>query len=71
MTEINPRDFGKLEAEVASLKKSLDDMATDMKAVRSALDAAGGGWRVLVAVGGLSGAITAVVVKWLPVIPFR
>lgn len=71
MTEINPRDFGKLEAEVASLKKSLDDMATDMKAVRSALDAAGGGWRVLVAVGGLSGAVTAVVVKWLPVIPFR
>ncbi len=71
MTEINPRDFGKLEAEVASLKKSLDDMATDMKAVRSALDAAGGGWRVLVAVGGLSGAVTAVAVKWLPVIPFR
>jgi hypothetical protein len=71
VTEINPRDFGKLEAEVASLKKSLDDMATDMKAVRSALDAAGGGWRVLVAVGGLSGAVTAVVVKWLPVIPFR
>ncbi len=71
MSEIDPREFGRLEAEVKALTKTVDDMAKDMKAVRAALDAAGGGWRVLVAVGGLSGAITAVVVKWLPVIPFR
>ena len=71
MSEIDPREFGRLEAEVKALTKTVDDRAKDMKAVRAALDAAGGGWRVLVAVGGLSGAITAVVVKWLPVIPFR
>jgi hypothetical protein len=71
VSEIDPREFGRLEAEVKALTKTVDDMAKDMKAVRAALDAAGGGWRVLVAVGGLSGAITAVVVKWLPVIPFR
>ncbi len=71
MSEIDPREFGRLEAEVKALTKTVDDMAKDMKAVRAALDAAGGGWRVLVAVGGLSGAITAVVVKWLPIIPFR
>jgi hypothetical protein len=46
-------------------------MSADLKAVRSALDAAGGGWRVLVAVGGLSGAVTAVVVKWMPFFPLR
>jgi hypothetical protein len=69
MTEIDPREFGRLEAEVKSLSKSVEEMSGDLKAVRSAMDAAGGGWRVLVAVGGLSGAITALIVKWLPMIP--
>lgn len=70
-TNIDPRDFGRLEAEVAALKKAVDAMAADMKAVRSALDAAGGGWRVLVAVGAASGALTALLVKALPFLPFR
>lgn len=68
---IDPRDFGRLEAEVAALKKTVDQMATDMRAIRTTLDAAGGGWRVLVAVGGASGAISAMVVKLVPFIPFR
>jgi hypothetical protein len=70
-TEIDPRDFGRLEAEVAALTKTVESMAADLKAVRSALDAAGGGWRVLVAVGAASGAITALLVKLLPFMPFR
>lgn len=68
---IDPRDFGRLEAEVAALAKTVESMAADLKAVRSALDAAGGGWRVLVAVGAASGAITALLVKLLAVWPFR
>jgi hypothetical protein len=68
---IDPRDFGRLEAEVAALKKTVDSMAADLKAVRSALDAAGGGWRVLVAVGAASGALTALLVKLLPFLPLR
>lgn len=71
MTEIDPREFGRLEAEVKNLSKSVEDMSTDLKAVRSAMDAAGGGWRVLVAVGALSGAVTATLVKWIPFVPFR
>ena len=70
-TEIDPRDFGKLEAEVAALTKTVESMAADLKAVRSALDAAGGGWRVLVAVGAASGAVTALLVKLVPFLPFR
>ena len=31
----------------------------------------GGGWRVLVAVGAASGAVTALLVKLLPFMPFR
>lgn len=68
---IDPRDFGRLEAEVATLTKTVESMAADLKAVRSALDAAGGGWRVLVAVGAASGAITALLVKLLPFLPFK
>lgn len=70
-TEIDPRDFGRLEAEVAALKKTVDQMAADMRAIRTTLDAAGGGWRVLVAVGAASGAVTALLVKLLPFMPFR
>ena len=69
--EIDPRDFGRLEAEVAALTKTVESMAADLKAVRSALDAAGGGWRVLVAVGAASGAVTALLVKLLPFLPFK
>lgn len=68
---IDPRDFGRLEAEVASLKKTVDQMAADMRAIRTTLDAAGGGWRVLVAVGAASGAVTALLVKLLPFLPLR
>lgn len=68
---IDPRDFGRLEAEVGTLTKTVESMAADLKAVRSALDAAGGGWRVLVAVGAASGAVTALLVKLLPFMPFR
>ena len=68
---IDPRDFGRLEAEVAALNKSVEAMAADLRAVRSALDAAGGGWRVLIAVGAASGAVTALLVKLLPFLPLR
>ena len=71
MAPIDPRDFGKLEAEVAGLRNQVEAMAEDLRAVRSTLDAAHGGWRVMVAVAGISGAITAATVKLLPFWPFR
>lgn len=70
-TSIDPRDFGRLEAEVKALTKSLEALSSDMRAVRTALDAAGGGWRVLVAVGAISGAVSAAAVKILPFLPLR
>jgi len=71
MAPIDPRDFGKLEAEVASLSKVVETMAEDLRAVRSTLDAANGGWRVMVAVAGISGALAAAAVKFLPFWPFK
>lgn len=68
---IDPRDFGRLEAEVKQLTKNVEIVAADMRAVRAALDAAGGGWRVLIAVGAVAGALSAFLVKLLAVWPFR
>ena len=68
---IDPREFGRLEAEVKALTKCVEDMAADLKAVRSAMDAAGGGWRVLVAVGAMSGAASALLVKVVQFLPLK
>ena len=71
MAPIDPRDFGRLEAEVLSLQKQVEAMAEDMKAVRSLLDHTKGGWQVIVAVAGLTSAITVLAIKILPLWPFR
>lgn len=68
---IDPRDFGKLEAEVAILRAQVSAMAEDMKAVRSVLDQTKGGWFVIVLAGTISGAITALAIKFLPFWPFK
>jgi hypothetical protein len=71
MAPIDPRDFGRLEAEVLSLQKQVTAMAEDMRAVRSLLDHAAGSWRVIVAVAGITSAATALAIKILPFWPFK
>jgi hypothetical protein len=71
MPPVDPRDFGKLEAEVAILRDQVSAMAEDMRAVRSLLDQAAGSWRVIVAVAGITSALTAMAIKLLPFWPFK
>ena len=71
MAPIDPRDFGRLEAEVQTMQRQIEDMASDLKAVRSMLDGAAGGWRVMIAVAGFTSAMTALAIKLLPFWPFR
>jgi hypothetical protein len=66
MSEINPQEFGRLQSQVETLIRSdaaktdlLEKLADDMQAVRIQLAEARGGWRLLVALGGASGAIGA------------
>jgi hypothetical protein len=66
MAEIDPQEFGRLQAQVETLIRSdaaktelLQTLADDMQAVRLQLAEARGGWRLLVALGGASGAIGA------------
>lgn len=71
MPPIDPRDFGRLEAEVQSMQRQMEDMASDLKAVRTMMDNANGGWRVIVIVAGFTSAATAFVIKILPFWPFK
>lgn len=71
MPMIDPRDFGKIEAQVHLMQRQIDEIAIDLKAVRVMLDNAHGGWRVMVAVAGFTSAATAIVVKLLPFWPFK
>jgi len=71
MAEIDPRDFGKLEKEVEGLCKKVDAMAADLRLMCSLMDQAKGSWRVIVAVSGLTSAMTALAIKLLPFWPLR
>lgn len=66
MAEIDPQEFGRLQAQVETLIASdaaktglLVKLAEDMQAVRLQLAEASGGWKLLVALGGASGTVGA------------
>jgi hypothetical protein len=68
MSDIDPQEFGRLQAQVETLIASdaaktdlLTKLADDMQAVRLQLAEARGGWRLLVALGGASGAVGAAI----------
>jgi hypothetical protein len=59
MSDINPQEFGRLQAQVEILIRSdaaktdlLEKLADDMQAVRLQLAEASGGWKLLVMLGG-------------------
>ena len=57
------RAIGRLEACVSGLKSDLDEVKTDVKAMRSTVDQAKGGWKVGVALATAGGALGAVLTK--------
>jgi hypothetical protein len=52
MSEINPQEFGRLQAQVAALEKSMAAMQADVRVIRDAVTEARGGWRTLLLLGG-------------------
>jgi hypothetical protein len=71
MAPIDPRDFGKLEAEVAILRDQVSAMAAVIKSQLALVERGKGGWFVIVLAGTISGAITALAIKFLPFWPFK
>lgn len=72
---IDPQEFGRLQAEVGSLRRdmdrmaeSLESMATSMQTIQHQLAEARGGWKVMMAVGGASAAGGAVIGKFFSAI---
>ncbi len=66
MNDIDPQEFGRLQAQVETLiasdaakTKLLETMAVSISAIQLQLAEARGGWRLLVALGGASGAVGA------------
>ena len=71
MAPIDPRDFGRLEAEVLSLQKQVTAMAADMKLLLALVERTKGGWFMIVLAGSISSAITMLAIKILQFWPFR
>lgn len=63
MTPDDLQRLATLEANYTHMTKQLDEMASDMRAVRATLDQAKGGWKTLVVIGGVAGAIGAALAK--------
>jgi hypothetical protein len=71
MAPIDPRDFGKLEAEVAILRTQVSALATDMQSLLALVERGKGGWLVIVLAGTITSALTVLAIKLLPFWPFR
>lgn len=68
--DIDPQEFGRLQAQVAALRQSeertalaLEAMVKSLQAIEIQLAEARGGWRTLLMVGGAAGTAGAVVTK--------
>lgn len=71
MGDIDPQEFGRLEAEVAGLRRDndrliglLERLEGRLKSIEDQLAQANGGWKVIMAIGGAS-ATAGGVLSWL------
>lgn len=70
MSEIDPQEFGRLQAEMFAQRRDLDRMATSLEQMAHALESvqdqlaeAKGGWKTLLMVGGAAATFGAVIAK--------
>jgi hypothetical protein len=65
MTEIDPREFGRLEAEVTSLRNQVTAMQTDIKTLLEMANRSKGGlWAGMTIASMLGGAVSWVATHW-------
>lgn len=57
------RNFGRMEAQIAALTKSVEQLTTRVEAIDKTLAEAKGGWRVLMLIGGAGSIIGAIATK--------
>lgn len=59
--DISAQEFGRLQSEVAALRREVDRLIPAVENLTQALNQTQGGWRVLVTVGTIGAAIGSVV----------
>ena len=65
MTEIDPREFGRLEAEVMSLRNQVTAMQTDIRTLLEMANKSKGGlWAGMTIASMLGGAVSWVATHW-------
>jgi hypothetical protein len=65
MTEIDPREFGRLEAEVQSLRNQVTAMQTDIRTLLEMANKSKGGlWAGMTIASMLGGAVSWVATHW-------
>lgn len=60
------RDIGRHDAEIDQLKNDMKDVKKDVHDIKAMLQEARGGWKTLLLLAGMSGAIGALVGKISP-----
>lgn len=65
MSELDPREFGRLEAEVQQLKDIVSEIRSDLKDMKKNWDEANGGIRVLLGVAAVIGAASGQFIHWI------
>jgi DNA anti-recombination protein RmuC len=66
MSEIDARDFGRLEAQVETLQGQVTQLSTDVKALLElANQSKGGFWMGMVIASALSGVVSFFASRWL------
>lgn len=63
MSDTIHRDIGRHDEAIETLKEEVSEMRKDLAEIKAILSQAKGGWRTLVAVGSIAGAIGAAIVK--------
>lgn len=63
MSNIDPREYGQLEATVAQLQKDVHETRQDVRELLSKVNQAEGGWKIFLMIGSACAAIGAVAAK--------
>lgn len=64
MSDIDSREFGRLEAEVAQLRDMVSEIRTDMKEMKRNWNEARGGFKVLLGIAAVLGGLLSQGMSW-------
>ena len=64
MSDDIQRDIGRMEAELSSLKRSMDELRDDVKDIKTCFHEMQGGTRTLLGVATVIGSVSTMLINW-------